>query len=97
MDIGELRTLNSIDPEVRGQLRVIWNAEPLPPLSFSAHPRVARADVEKIQRAMLEMSQNAKGLALLKSINMKGIQAARDSDYDQVRKLKLIADQLPGI
>lgn len=94
--VGELRTLNSIDPEVRANLRTIWAAPPLPPFTFSAHPRVARADIEKLQRAMIEMSENAKGIALLKAVNMKGIDAADERDYESVRNLRLIADNPPA-
>lgn len=94
--VGELRTLNSIDPEIRANLKAIWSAPPLPPFTFSAHPRVSRADVEKLQRAMIEMGQNAKGIALLKAVNMKGFEPADEREYDAVRSLKLVADDPPS-
>lgn len=90
--VGESRTLELMDPEVRKQLRVLWTAEPLPPFTFSAHPRVAKSDVEKIQRALVEMGENARGIALLRSVNLKGVVMAGDQDFDPVRKLKLISD-----
>lgn len=37
---GEMRTFKSLDPEIRDQLKIIWQGEPLPPLAFAAHPRV---------------------------------------------------------
>lgn len=45
---------------------------------------------------MVFLKDNAKGLTLLKGVNMKGIEATHDSDCDRVRKLKLISDQLPA-
>lgn len=87
---GEMGTFGGIDPGIRDQLRVLWAAEPMPPFTFSAHPRVAKSDVKKIQKAMIEMGDNPRGAELLKAINITGIAPAQDSDYDAVRKLKLL-------
>lgn len=87
---GEMRTFGGMDPAVRDQLRVLWSAEPMPPFTFSAHPRVPKSDVKKIQKVMVEMGDSPKGAELLKAINMKGIAPAQDGDYDAVRKLKLL-------
>jgi len=86
---GELRTFNSLDPEVRSQLRILWTAEALPPFTFAAHPRVPKAVVARIQKTMHDMDRNPQGAELLKAINFKGIDPAQDSDYDGMRKLKL--------
>lgn len=93
--VGESRTLELMGPDIRKQLRMIWTAEPLPPYTFSAHPRVAKSDVEKIQRALIEMTENARGIALLRNVNLKGVVPANDQDFDPVRKLKLISDAPP--
>ena len=86
---GEMRTFNSLDPEVRNQLRILWTAEALPPFTFAVHPRVPKAVTAKIQKAMRDMDRNPQGAELLKAINFKGIDPAQDSDYDRMRKLKL--------
>jgi len=86
---GELRTFNTFDPEVRNQLRILWTAEALPPFTFSAHPRVPKEVVGKIQKAMLEMAANPQGAELLKKVSFKGIDLAKDRDYDGMRKLKI--------
>jgi len=87
---GEMRTFGGMDPAVRDQLRVLWSAEPMPPFTFSAHPRVPKSDVNKIQKVMIEMGDTPRGVELLKAINMKGIAPAQDGEYDAVRKIKLL-------
>ncbi len=93
---GEMRTFGSMDAEVRDQLRILWSADPMPSFTFSAHPRVPQASLQKIQKAMLEMADDPKGRELLKAINMKGIAAAHDSEYEAVRKLKLLTPESPA-
>lgn len=88
---GEMRTFRGMEPEVRDQLRILWSSEPMPPFTFSAHPRVPQASLQKIQRAMLKMADDPVGVELLKAVNMKGFAAAQDSEYESVRKLKLLA------
>ncbi|WP_322628943.1 phosphate/phosphite/phosphonate ABC transporter substrate-binding protein [Halothiobacillus sp.] len=90
---GELRTFNTLDPEVRNQLRILWTAEALPPFTFAAHPRVPKAVVAKIQKAMHDMDRNPQGAELLKTIKFKGIDPTDDSYYDGMRKLNL---KMPG-
>ena len=92
---GEMRTFGSMEPEIRDQLRILWSADPMPPFTFSAHPRVPQAALQKIQKAMLEMADDPEGAELLKAINMKGIAAAQDSEYEAVRKLKLLTPEPP--
>jgi len=86
---GETRTLSTIDPEVRSQLRILWTADALPPFTFVVHPRVPKETVAKVQKAMDEMDQDPEGLALLKAINFQGIERAEDADYDAMRKLNI--------
>ncbi len=86
---GELRTLGTIDPDVKNQLRVLWTSDGLPPFTFVAHPRVPRAALARVQKAFEEMGQDPQGQALLKANNFKGIEAATDADYNAMRKLNI--------
>jgi phosphonate transport system substrate-binding protein len=38
---------------------------------------------------MLKMAEDPEGQALLKSIRLKGVETARDGDWDDVRALEL--------
>ena len=86
---GVVRTFNALDPEVRDQLRVLWASQGYTPHAIAAHKRVAGAIIARVQKAMIDMHQDADGLALLKAINFNGITIARDSEYADIRKLGL--------
>lgn len=86
---GEMRTLGTIDPEVKNQLHILWTSEGLPPFAFAAHPRVPKEALAKVQKAMNEMEQNPQGMALLKANNFKGIEITDDADYNDMRKLNI--------
>ena len=86
---GEGRTFGALDPEVKSQLRVLWQFKGLPSFPFFAHPRVAPATVAKLQQAMVEMGNDPQGQALLKAVNIKMLEKAEDREYDMVRKMNL--------
>lgn len=86
---GEMRTLGTIGPEVRNQLRVLWTSKALPPFPFVAHPRVPKEVVAKVQKALNQMDGDPQGIALLKANNYKGIGPTDDADYDAMRKMNI--------
>lgn len=85
---SNLRIFGTLDPATQAQFRVLWKSDPLPPFAYAAHPRVSPEVIESIQRALLEMDDNAEGRALLAALNIKAIVAAKNSDYDVMRKMK---------
>ena len=90
---GDMKTLTNMNPELRDQLRILWTGVPLPPLVFAAHPRVPEQAVRRVQEAMIAMDHDPAAVRLLQSLDFKGIVAARDSDYDAVRTLRLEVPQ----
>lgn len=86
---GEMRTFNALAPATRGQLGILWRAEPLPPFAFVAHPRVPKDVVEKVRAAMVGMNDNPKTMALLRAVNLAGIEKAGDEDYNAFRKMNI--------
>lgn len=86
---GVIRTLNAVDPEVRKQLRVLWTTPGYTPHAIAAHPRVPEKTISKIQTVMMNLDKNTVGRSLLKPLNIKGWQAAQDSDWDKVRALDI--------
>jgi len=86
---GEMRSFKMLAPDVQNQLRILWTSEVLPPFPFTAHSRVPKEVVAKLQKVMQEMDKNPQGVELLKAINFKGIDSANDSSYNGMRKLKL--------
>jgi phosphonate transport system substrate-binding protein len=86
---GVMRTLNSVAPEVREQLRVLWTTEGYTPHAFAAHPRVPEAVVARLAEVMFAMSDDAQGRQLLEPLKVQGFEAATDGDWDDVRALEI--------
>lgn len=86
---GIQRTFNNVAPEIRDQLRVLWTTAGYTPHAIAAHPQLDPGAFKSIQQAMLAMYESPQGRKLLESINFKGIEAAADSDWDDVRKLDI--------
>ena len=88
---GEMRTFKALDAEIRNQLKVIWQGDPLPPLAFAAHPRVAAEKLTKVRNAMLNMHNNPDGARLLRAANAGDIVSASDADFAKARSFELPA------
>jgi phosphonate transport system substrate-binding protein len=92
---GVMRTFNGLEPEIRKQLRILWTSDPYTPHALATHPRVPADMVTAILAAMQQLDNYEQGRELLKQINFKGIVAANDADWDDIRKLDL--DLLEGL
>jgi phosphonate transport system substrate-binding protein len=88
---GIVRTLESVDPEVRAQLRVLWKSPGYTPHAFAAHPRVPASVVKQVQQALGELINYPEGIDVLKKINFKAIEKAGDSDWEDIRNLNIDA------
>jgi len=86
---GVKRTLETVDPEIRKQLRVLWTTEPFTSHPLAAHPRMDKEKIKLLANAMLNMENNEKGQVLLKRLAWKGVEGADDKRWDDVRGLGL--------
>jgi phosphonate transport system substrate-binding protein len=86
---GVMRTLNSVEPEIRDQLRVLYTTAGYTPHAFAAHPRIPEPVVARLAQAMVAMTDDAQGRALLEPLNIKGFETAADPDWDDVRALDI--------
>jgi len=84
---GIIRTLNNIDPEVRDQLRVLWESIGYTPHAFAAHPSVNTETLERVATAIVMLEESKLGKELLAAINFKGIERASSGEWDDVREL----------
>ena len=93
---GIQRTLNNVAPDVREQLRILWTTSGYTPHAIAVHPGMDQSTLKAVQDALLAMNESEKGRQLLASIKFKGIEAATDKDWDDVRALNitLLADLL---
>ena len=90
-----MRTFNGLEPEIRKQLRILWTSDPYTPHALATHPRVPADMVTAILAAMQQLDNDEQGRELLKQINFKGIVAANDADWNDIRTLNL--DLLNGL
>lgn len=88
---GIVRTLQTMDPAVRDELRVLWSTKDYTPHAFAAHPRVAPAVVESLRAAMLGMDSDPRGRLVLQGLGFTGIDAAQDGEWADVRALGIDA------
>lgn len=84
---GIQRTLQTMEPAVRDQLRVLWSTRDYTPHAFAAHPRVPAVQVAALRTAMLEMADEARGRAVLQELGFAGFDTAEDADWADVRAL----------
>jgi len=86
---GIQRTLNNMQDKVKSELSIIWQTAEYTPHAFAAHPGVDQNTRDKIVAALISLSTNEHGQALLKSINFNAIEAAVNDDWDDIRALEI--------
>jgi phosphonate transport system substrate-binding protein len=86
---GIQRTLEASPVEVRNALRVLTETPAYTPHAFAAHPRVAPAVLAKVLAAMVSLSGDAAGRELLVPLAFKGLAAAQDKEWNDIRALDI--------
>ena len=71
----------------KGTFRVLYESDAWPNIPVSAHPRISKADAAAVQRALLEMSTDEAGKALLVQLKIPGFLPVSDVDYTATRRL----------
>lgn len=84
---GVPRSFNALDQTLRDRLTVLAKTAEVAPQPFAVHPRVFRATVVKIQRALLKLNWVPEGKDILSSIQYKEIVVSNDLDYDVHRQV----------
>lgn len=72
---GVNNTLDNEAPEVRQQLRVLFETPPYTPHPIATHPSVTAAVRERFAKAMIRLTQDEEGRKLLDGINLHKPQA----------------------
>jgi phosphonate transport system substrate-binding protein len=86
---GIKRTLEAMDPEVASRLRMLSTTPSYVPHAFAAHPRVDAETLRKVFAAFRSLDQDEGGRRVLAQLSFKGIEAAADRDWDEIRHLKI--------
>jgi len=88
---GVNRTFKALPPETAAELRVIWRTQTYTSHPIAVHPRVPAAVAARVKRALETMGDTEEGRALLQPLQVEGWIAARDTEWDSIRKLGLDA------
>lgn len=86
---GVLRTFASVDATISDKLRILWTTPGYTSHAIAAHPRLPGDVVAAIGDALLAMDNSADGAPLLKTLSIKGFEAAENGMWDDVRGLDL--------
>lgn len=94
---GVGRTFSFASESLKSKLKIIWTSPGYTPHAFAAHSRVPETVVKQVQKAMLEISSDPGQLELFKALKIKnGIQAAQDSDWNDVKELSPFLKAVSG-
>jgi phosphonate transport system substrate-binding protein len=86
---GIQRTLEASPAEVRDALRVLSETPAYTPHAIAAHPRVSPEVVVRLLDAMVSLSADETGQRLLAPLAFKGIAAAQDREWNDIRALDI--------
>jgi len=86
---GIQRTFEAAPPEIRSALRVLTETPSYTPHAFAYHPRVPPEILAKVLLAMESLSGDEAGRRLLAPLAFKGIAAAQDKEWNDIRALDI--------
>ena len=86
---GIQRTFEATPQEVRDSLRVLSETPSYTPHAFAAHPRVPPEILARVLAAMASLSADGTGQRLLAPLAFKGIAAAQDKEWNDIRALDI--------
>ena len=86
---GIMRTLKSVDQDVRDQLEILWQTPEYTPHAFAVHPRVDAKSRGAVADAMVALGSYEEGRELLNPLRIKLLEAASNQDWDDVRALNI--------
>ncbi|GAB4265565.1 MAG: phosphate/phosphite/phosphonate ABC transporter substrate-binding protein [Methylomicrobium sp.] len=86
---GIMRTFNNLAPDVREQLRILWNTRQYTPHAIAVSPNLDDETQSVLQKALLALNDSEESRALLGALNFNGIETAKDSDWDDIRALQI--------
>jgi phosphonate transport system substrate-binding protein len=86
---GVMRTFNKQPQSLKNKLKIVYRTQEVAPHPIAVHPRVKKADAEKIKQIFLKLGETARGRALLSKIPIKHIGEANLSDYSVLQSLNL--------
>lgn len=84
---GIVRTLEQTAPKTRDALRILWRTKQYTPHAIAALASVPQGTLQRVLTAMEQLGSDEAGRSLLAAVGFKGIVAASDEEWDDVRQL----------
>ncbi|QEL54856.1 phosphate/phosphite/phosphonate ABC transporter substrate-binding protein [Chromobacterium paludis] len=84
---GINRTWSQQPDAVRQELRILWQTPPHTPHAFATRPGMPDSQRQCLLQAMTHLPDTPEGQALLQHVNLKPLTAARDEDWNDIRRL----------
>jgi phosphonate transport system substrate-binding protein len=82
---GVEKTLQEQPSEVRDALKIIYTTREFPSLPVAANPRVPKSDMEKVRKALLDLSKTQEGKEMLSLVPMQQMVPTSLEDYAPMR------------
>lgn len=86
---GVLRTFENTPEKYRSELKVLWTTSGYTPHAFAGLSTINTMDLEKIRQAMIDIDKSEEGKKLLKALKLRGIEAAQNKDWNDIRELNI--------
>jgi len=86
---GIVRTFDMLDEATKKELRILWATPGYTPHVIATKPNLPKSISKKLLDTMLNMNEDPSGQEKLKLIGFKGIVAAEDSEWDDIRQLNI--------
>ncbi len=86
---GVQKTFSQQKPEVKDNLRILYETTKVAPHPIAVHPRVFSEVSQQVQDAFLKMAASDSDMKLLQKIPMKKLGAAKLNDYDELLEMGL--------
>ena len=84
---GVLRTFNSLKPELKDKLRILWTSKGVTPHAFIIHPRVNEKVKQRITDAIISFQSTKEGKAFYKALRINPFTQAKLQDWNDVKEL----------
>lgn len=85
---GVIRTFKATADDVRSNLRILYKTKGYTPHAFATHPDVPDKVRNAVLKAMHTMDKTPAGKKLLATLKLKGIATAKNTDWNDVRKIR---------
>ncbi len=81
------QTFDSISPEIKNKLRILWVSQGVTPYAFVINPRVNTVVKQRMVDAILSFKDTPEGATFFKDLQINPFVAAKNKDWNDMRQL----------